>query len=187
MPHSMSGILKCTWCKCSVCIFEQVAPCHKAYGVVDDQQPADSEQAESEAAPEPQQPNSKDTKQEGKKGSKGQDKGPNGKQEGKAKAKANAKASEKSKKPGKGKGKGKNRDIEDLKSKLPPDMKTFDFSDLKDLDMESLKAKLEGMNAEKKGQQTALAFIWSGCIYAFAVSMKLFVPEVHTLLCGLHS
>lgn len=121
----------------------------------DEQQPAESEQAESEAASEPQQPNSKDGKQEGKKGSKSQDKGPNGKQEGKAKAKANAKASDKSKKPGKGKGKGKNRDIEDLKSKLPPDMKTFDFSDLKDLDMESLKAKLEGMNAEKQGTADA--------------------------------
>ena len=125
----------------------------------DDKQTAESEQAESEskaeAQPEAQQPNSKDSKQEGQKGSsKKQDKGKNGKQDGKAKAKANAKASDKSKKPGKGKGKDKNRDIEDLKSKLPPGIKTFDFNDFKDLDMESLKTKLEGMNGDKQGEQS---------------------------------
>ncbi len=132
------------------------------YTAADDKQTAEPEQAESEskaeAKPEPQQPNSKDSKQEGKKGSKNQDKGKNGKQEGKAKAKASAKTSDKSKKPGKGKGKDKNRDIEDLKSKLPPGIKTFDFNDFKDLDMESLKTKLEGMNADKQGEQADDAF-----------------------------
>lgn len=127
----------------------------------DDKQTAESEQAESESKaetqPEAQQPNSKDSKQEGQKGSsKKQDKGKNGKQDSKAKAKANAKASDKSKKPGKGKGKDKNRDIEDLKSKLPPGIKTFDFNDFKDLDMESLKTKLEGMNGDKQGSADAL-------------------------------
>jgi len=111
------------------------------YTAADDKQTAEPEQAESEskaeAKPEPQQPNSKDSK---------------------PKAKASAKTSDKSKKPGKGKGKDKNRDIEDLKSKLPPGIKTFDFNDFKDLDMESLKTKLEGMNADKQGEQADDAF-----------------------------
>ena len=49
----------------------------------------------------------------------------------------------------KGKKKGKNRDLENLKTKLPPDLKTFDFNDLHDLD--SLKAKLEEMKLSKEG------------------------------------
>ena len=132
------------------------------YTAADDKQTAEPEQAESEskaeAKPDAQHPNSKDSKQEGQKGGKKQDKGKTGKQDGKAKAKANAKASDKSKKPGRGKGKDKNRDIEDLKSKLPPGIKTFDFNDFKDLDMESLKTKLEGMNADKQGEQADDAF-----------------------------
>lgn len=133
------------------------------FTAADDKQTAEPEQAESEskaeAKSEAQQPNSKDSKQEGQKGSsKKQDKGKTGKPDSKAKAKANAKTSDKSKKPGRGKGKDKNRDIEDLKSKLPPGIKTFDFNDFKDLDMESLKTKLEGMNGDKQGEQPDDAF-----------------------------
>ena len=132
------------------------------YTAADDKQTAEPEQAESEskaeAKPDAQHPSSKDSKQEGQKGGKKQDKGKTGKQDDKAKAKANAKASDKSKKPGRGKGKDKNRDIEDLKSKLPPGIKTFDFNDFKDLDMESLKTKLEGMNGDKQGGQSDDAF-----------------------------
>ncbi|DBA73173.1 hypothetical protein WJX79_004877 [Trebouxia sp. C0005] len=127
----------------------------------DDKQTAEPEEADShfkaEVKPDAQPPNSKDSRQEGQKGSsKSQDKRKTGKQDSKAKAKANAKTSDQSKKPGKGKGKDKNRDIEDLKSKLPPGIKTFDFNDFKDLDMESLKTKLEGMNGDKQGSADAV-------------------------------
>ena len=77
------------------------------------------------------------------------------KQQGKAKARVKTQGSEKSQKPGKGKKKGKNRDIEDLKSKLPPGMKTFDMSDFQDMDVESLKAKLDALGLDKQGTRYA--------------------------------
>lgn len=139
------------------------------YAVADDKQTAEPEEADShfkaEVKPDAQPPNSKDSRQEGQKGSsKSQDKRKTGKQDSKAKAKANAKTSDQSKKPGKGKGKDKNRDIEDLKSKLPPGIKTFDFNDFKDLDMESLKTKLEGMNGDKQGEHPDDAFCPCGAL-----------------------
>ena len=121
------------------------------------------------AEAEPQSSEPKDTKKPSQDESQA-GKGTDSQQDPKVKADAKAKTSEQKEKPGKGKdksskgkdkssgkdkgkskgkGKGKQRDLEDLKSKLPPDMKTFDMSDLKDLDMESLKAKLDEMQLGK--------------------------------------
>ena len=88
-----------------------------------------------------------------KAGSKNQDKATKDKKQ-EAKAKKREKTSETGKKNGKGRSKGKNRDMDNLRSKLPPDLqgKVFDMSDMKDLDMDSLKAKLEAMKLEKQGE-----------------------------------
>ena len=43
--------------------------------------------------------------------------------------------------------------MDDLRSKLPPDLqgKVFDMSHMKDMDMDSLRAKIEAMKLEKQG------------------------------------
>ena len=89
------------------------------------------------------------------KGSKAQDKAAKDRKQD-AKAKKREKSSETGKKNGKGRSKGQNRDMDDLRSKLPPDLqgKVFDMNDMKDLDMDSLKAKLEAMKLEKQGELT---------------------------------
>lgn len=62
-------------------------------------------------------------------------------------------------KSGKGKDKGRRKtrgkDFEDLKSKLPPDLKAFDFSDFQDMD--ALKAKLDEMKSNKEGELHVLS------------------------------
>ena len=70
------------------------------------------------------------------------------------KARNRERTSDKSKKGDKGRSKGKKRDMDDLRSKLPPDLqgKIFDMSDMQDMDMDSLKAKLEAMKLEKQGE-----------------------------------
>lgn len=72
----------------------------------------------------------------------------------KDKPKEKAKASDKDKRSGKEKDKSKrkrrSKDFEDLKSKLPPDLKTFDFNDFQDMD--ALKAKLDEFKLKKDGE-----------------------------------
>ena len=72
----------------------------------------------------------------------------------KDKAKENAKASDKDKRSSKekdrGKRKRKSKDFEDLKSKLPPNLKTFDFNDFQDMD--ALKAKLDEFKIKEEGE-----------------------------------
>ena len=69
------------------------------------------------------------------------------------KAKKTERTSDKGKKNDKGRRKGKKRDVDDLRSKLPPDLqgKILDMSDMKDMDMDSLTAKIEAMKLEKQG------------------------------------
>ena len=69
------------------------------------------------------------------------------------KAKKREKTSDKGNKNNKGRSKGKKRDMDDLRSKLPPDLQgqVFDMSNMKDLDMDSLKAKFDAMKLEKQG------------------------------------
>lgn len=107
---------------------------------------ADGEQskpAQAETNDPPQ--DSKTSSKAGNKASK------NSKQENEAKKRE--RTSDKGKKNDKGRSKGKKRDMDDLKSKLPPDLqgKVFDMSDMKDMDMDSLKAKIEAMKLEKQG------------------------------------
>lgn len=93
-----------------------------------------------------------DTQQHSKKSSKTENKAAkDSKQEDKAKK--SEKASDKGKKSDKARNKGKKRDMDDLRSKLPPDLqgKVFDMSDMKGMDMDSLKAKIEAMKLEKQG------------------------------------
>ena len=68
----------------------------------------------------------------------------------KEKAKAANKDKRSSKEKDKSKRKRKSKDFEDLKSKLPPDLKTFDFNDFQDMD--ALKAKLDEFKLKKEGE-----------------------------------
>ena len=68
----------------------------------------------------------------------------------KEKAKASDKDKRSSKEKDKSKRKRKSKDFEDLKSKLPPDLKTFDFNDFQDMD--ALKAKLDEFKLKKEGE-----------------------------------
>lgn len=104
--------------------------------------PAADQSVESDAQSQPSEQRQEQQSSAGSKSSKQKEK--------KDKAKAD-KEKKSSKGKDKGKKKGKNRDLEDLKSKLPPDLKTFDFNDLHDLD--SLKAKLEEMKLSKEGME----------------------------------
>jgi len=107
---------------------------------------ADGEQSE------PAQAETNDPPQDSKTSSKAGNKGSkDSKQEDRAKKRE--RTSDKGKKNDKGRSKGKKRDMDDLRSKLPPDLqgKVFDMSDMKDMDMDSLKAKIEAMKLEKQG------------------------------------
>lgn len=123
-----------------------------------------------------------DTPQDSKKSSKAGSKAPkDSKQDDKAKNRE--RASDKGKKNDKGRSKGKKRDMDDLRSKLPPDLqgKVFDMSDMKNMDMDSLKAKLEAMKLEKQGELcfcTKLYECWS-CLAA-SVSMACIACAVQT-------
>ena len=71
----------------------------------------------------------------------------------KEKSKTSDKDTKSSKGKDNGKRKGRNKDFEDLKSKLPPDLKTFDFNDFQDMD--ALKAKLDELKLSKEGMAAA--------------------------------
>ena len=114
---------------------------------------ADSNTTEADGEqPEAAQAKTNDTPQDSKKSSKaGSKASKDSKQDDKAKSRE--RASDKGKKNDKGRSKGNKRDMDDLRSKLPPDLqgKVFDMSDMKNMDMDSLKAKLEAMKLEKQG------------------------------------
>ena len=112
----------------------------------------DNDTATDEVQSGPAQAETNDTPQDSKKSSKAGNKASkDSKQEDKGKKRE--KMSDKGKKNGKGRSKGKKRDMDDLRSKLPPDLqgKVLDMGDMKDMDMDSLKAKIEAMKLEKQG------------------------------------
>ncbi|KAL3157632.1 hypothetical protein ABBQ32_012079 [Trebouxia sp. C0010 RCD-2024] len=104
---------------------------------------ADGEQSEAQAETD-------STSQDSKASSTARSKGTKDSSNQGEKAKHSEKMSDKSMKNNKGKGKGKKRDMDDLRSKLPPDLQGKIF-DMKDMDLDSLKAKLDAMKLDKQG------------------------------------
>lgn len=82
------------------------------------------------------------------------------KQKDKAKDKAKAGKS-KGKDKDKSRRKSNSKHFEDLKIKLPPDLKAFDFSDFQDMD--SLKAKLDELKLNQDGEMHDLAGMSEPC------------------------
>lgn len=115
--------------------------------------------------------------QESKASSKSRSKGAKDSSKQGEKAKHSEKKSDKSKKNDKGKGKGKKRDMDDLRSKLPPDLQGKIF-DMKDMDLDSLKAKLDTMKLEKQGMLRQLLIT---ALYGtvFNVAMQLYYEACH--------
>lgn len=105
---------------------------------------ADGEQSEAQAETD-------STSQDSKASSTARSKGTKDSSNQGEKAKHSEKMSDKSMKNNKGKGKGKKRDMDDLRSKLPPDLQGKIF-DMKDMDLDSLKAKLDAMKLDKQGK-----------------------------------